>query len=887
MLLHKKLAEEGYSEINVNQEHDFISIHRTHPITHAGYLLITRCAFKNKSQVLHSPIRLHNQRVKVYQSATLKVKSLVGHACMPYERKSISDSYHELFPKAPPEEPVIPQSPVQFYHALDEELEYDSYDQHYCGSEGCIRGLPCTLEHSTTQSRLTHAELQSLDNGQFETLITIDPQFEPGSIVIYQTFSEGLGNHIEIDKFSAEVADLKLGTSQQFFELLWKGLGIDDPSVVIKMMLQLGQESIYSAAPWFLDLIPPPPNLIQAVSILSPVEINMLLYRSYREEMDTFQDSVYDIPGYGGLAYCGLQGLVSLLIPLAKDNALGHPLFQNLRNGHWLIDYTLKRLAKIAALFPKATAVYEWIRYIFDLLKRLSPAHIPKYFTISVLCAYEGIKYRALQLNNFQFKDKILSSTDLFALKCTLATFQFHGSVSSAGLIPKSYPDSIYPENSIPDIPQNWNMPSLSAGLPHFSVDYMRLWGRDVFISIQGCFIIQGRFDDARAHIIAFGSTLRHGLIPNLLDQGRKPRYNSRDAVWFWLAAVAAFCRNCPEGYDFLGHVVHRRFIPLPQYTKNNQFDKDADTFISVEDKRAYLYSNTIAELCHEILERHANGISFVEYNAGAGLDHAMTMPGFLISIETLWNQGGIISGGNRWNCGTWMDKMGDSKSAGTFGTPATPRDGSAIEINGLLKAALKFVNNEASKKAAKWWPWDKVDRGPGKIHVTYKDWENMLQENFERNFYIPITPDKDKDYNIERKELINRRGIYKDTFGSSVAFCDFQLRPNLCIAMSVAPELFNPDHARICLEMVKKILVGPIGIKTLDPSDWAYRGVYDNGNDSTDPHTAHGFNYHQGPVYFNNPGMGMDHGIFLESIQPFCRFQVCDAIFAESQKVN
>jgi len=95
----------------------------------------------------------------------------------------------------------------------------------------------------------------------------------------------------------------------------------------------------------------------------------------------------------------------------------------------------------------------------------------------------------------------------------------------------------------------------------------------------------------------------------------------------------------------------------------------------------------------------------------------------------------------------------------------------------------------------------------------------------------------------------VNRRGIYKDVVGSKTEWADYQLRPNQCVAMVVAPELFNLEHAQQAIQLIEKVLLGPLGLKTLDPSDWNYRPYYDQ-TDSDDFKTSKGFNYHQGPEW-------------------------------------
>lgn len=146
------------------------------------------------------------------------------------------------------------------------------------------------------------------------------------------------------------------------------------------------------------------------------------------------------------------------------------------------------------------------------------------------------------------------------------------------------------------------------------------------------------------------------------------------------LQNIQDYARFAPNGLAILSEFVKRRF------------PKD-DTFVPWDDPRAYAYSSTVAEIIQEVLQRHADGISFREHNAGPNLDMQMRDEGFNIDIHVDWSTG-IIYGGNEHNCGTWQDKMGESEKAGTKGIPGTPRDGAPVEIIGLLKSTLRWLND-------------------------------------------------------------------------------------------------------------------------------------------------------------------------------------------------
>lgn len=268
-------------------------------------------------------------------------------------------------------------------------------------------------------------------------------------------------------------------------------------------------------------------DIDRILSRLNFDELNILLYRCSTEETDEqIESDVYTIPNYGPLVYCGLQGFVNVLERERVKNNLGHPMFQNLRQGDWMMTYIANRLTKYAnkSCEKRATLLElaSWLQCLFAAVSNLPRFLIPAYFDLIVTELYIKALARTFTLMSLSSKlntnDNVsfnIVAGSSFLKSLALGSVLFNGHLGSA-LLPNTVLDA------------DGLMLSLSAGLPHFANSYMRNWGRDTFISVRGLLLLTKRFNDAKNLILSYASTLRHGLIPNLLGEGKMARFNCR-----------------------------------------------------------------------------------------------------------------------------------------------------------------------------------------------------------------------------------------------------------------------------------------------------------------------------------------------------------------------
>ncbi len=155
----------------------------------------------------------------------------------------------------------------------------------------------------------------------------------------------------------------------------------------------------------------------------------------------------------------------------------------------------------------------------------------------------------------------------------------------------------------------------------------------------------------------------------------------------------------------------------------------------------------------------------------------------------------------------TWMDaKNGD--------WVVTPRRGKPIEINALWYRALRLM--------AVWARLLERDATP------YTALAEAIQAHFASAFWYA-----DDGYFCDVVDVDGVTG-QRDT----------SLRPNQALALALAPELVSAEQARSALAVVERELLTPLGLRTLAPSDPAFRGVY--GGDQRTRDAA----YHQGTAW-------------------------------------
>jgi predicted glycogen debranching enzyme len=165
----------------------------------------------------------------------------------------------------------------------------------------------------------------------------------------------------------------------------------------------------------------------------------------------------------------------------------------------------------------------------------------------------------------------------------------------------------------------------------------------------------------------------------------------------------------------------------------------------------------------------------------------------------------GLLACGEPGSQLTWMDaKIGE--------WVVTPRHGKPVEVQALWYNALCILHDLAE------------GRGDAPTELFLRELAVLARQSFNRLFWN------------------EEAGCLFDVVDSDT--CDGSIRPNQIFAISLHHAVLDDQRARRVLEVIKRELLTPVGLRSLSPRDPAYRLRYEGGVVSRDS------SYHQGTVW-------------------------------------
>lgn len=230
---------------------------------------------------------------------------------------------------------------------------------------------------------------------------------------------------------------------------------------------------------------------------------------------------------------------------------------------------------------------------------------------------------------------------------------------------------------------QGW---TVVAGSPYFDPRHgasFYNWGRDTMVALPGLCLERERFDLFKDVMKTYLGFVRDGLLPNMIGDGARPRYNSVDASLWLVWAVGKYLERTGD-YAFM--------------------DAAIDARVRCNGKV------TVLDMLEEIIVTYRNGVKFEDTWQEDGDEKHQT-------IHLFMDSDCLISAGNEDVQVTWMD----AKPQG--GRHVTRRHGKAVEINALWYNALKVMQD--------------IQKHRGCQGVRYADLAERVKSAFEK-FWNP-----------------------------------------------------------------------------------------------------------------------------------------------------